>query len=64
MTYWTIKDAAAAWGLSCDRVREYAVQGRIPGAYKEIEGRNVVWRIPAGAPRPEIRAAGRPKIER
>ena len=55
---WTIKDAAEAWGISESRARRIVT--RIKGAYKIIEGGNVVWQIPENTPRP-IRPAGRPK---
>ncbi|MGM9525432.1 MAG: AAA family ATPase, partial [Peptococcaceae bacterium] len=45
----TIKEAAAAWGLTERRVNELCKSGRIPGAYKE--GKQ--WFIPDDAQKPQ-----------
>lgn len=44
----TIKETAAAWGITERRVNEFCKAGRIPGAYKE--GRQ--WFIPDNAQKP------------
>ena len=44
----TIKEAAAAWGITERRVNEFCKAGRIPGAYKK--GRQ--WFIPDNAQKP------------
>lgn len=51
-SWWTTAEAAAAWGVSRQRVLRLLAQGRIPGAVKW--GRD--WQIPADAP---IRASRR-----
>ena len=46
--YKTVAEAAEAWGVSARRVRDFCLNGRIPGA--KAEGRS--WLIPAGAGKP------------
>lgn len=46
---WSVEEAAAAWGVSTKRVRQYLAQGRVPGAVQL--GRD--WAIPAHAPKPQ-----------
>ena len=50
--YWTLPEAAAAWGVSLDHARKIA--GRIEGSKKVLSasGGNVEWRIPRDAPIP------------
>lgn len=45
---WRVDDAAAAWGVSPIRVRQYLRDGRVPGAVQL--GRD--WALPAGSPKP------------
>jgi excisionase family DNA binding protein len=47
----TVKEAAAVWGVSACRVRQYLKEGRITGARKF--GRD--WVIPKDAPHPSLR---------
>ena len=58
----TIKEAAAAWGITERRVNELCKTGRISGAYKE--GRQ--WFIPDGTHKPmdkrSRRSAGKPAV--
>lgn len=49
MKYITVPEAAAAWGASEPRIRQWLVDGRIKGAEKV--GRD--WLIPASAERPK-----------
>ena len=56
---WTVSDAAEAWGVSDIRVREYCQGGRVNGAFKVIQGANVVWYFPQQST-PDKRPAGRP----
>lgn len=51
MEYITVQDAAENWGISQRIVQKYCACGRIDGADK-VSG---VWRIPAGARRPQDR---------
>lgn len=46
---WSVEEAAAAWGVSTKRVRQYLAQSRVPGAVQL--GRD--WAIPAHAPKPQ-----------
>ena len=48
MKYITVPEAAAAWGASEPRIRQWLPDGRIKGAHKV--GRD--WIIPANAERP------------
>lgn len=59
MDYWTVNQAADAWGVTPDRVRKLAA--RVPGARRELEGCRLIWLIPAGAKNPARASAGRPK---
>ena len=58
----TIKEAAAAWGITERRVNELCKVGRISGAYKD--GRQ--WFIPDGTHKPmdkrSRRSAGKPAV--
>jgi len=52
---------ARRWGISPQRARELARQGRVPGAYKVGHGPRATWYAPENTTRPTRRPAGRPK---
>jgi len=54
---------ARRWGISPQRARELARQGRVPGAYKYGYGPRATWYAPADTPRPARMPAGRPRRE-
>ena len=60
MAYISVREAAAAWGVSERLVQRYCAQGRIAGARKF----GVSWEIPAGTPKPADPRAGLPLILR
>ncbi|HIU93785.1 MAG TPA: helix-turn-helix domain-containing protein [Candidatus Aphodomorpha intestinavium] len=57
MAYISVREAAAAWGVSERLVQRYCAQGRIAGARKF----GVSWEIPAGTPKPADPRAGLPE---
>jgi hypothetical protein len=59
MQYITIAEAAEMWMVSQHRVREWAREGRIPGAYRSSDA-NASWQIPATAQRPPQLPPGAP----
>ena len=59
---WTVKDAAAAWGISVSRARK--LMERVPGVQRQVQDGIMIWLIPAGSQKPEGRKAGRkPKTQ-
>lgn len=48
-SYWSIKEASEAWGISPRRVNKLCNTGRIAGAIKK----SGVWFIPEGSPKPD-----------
>ena len=48
ISYSSVEEAAARWGLSERSVRNYCAQGRVPGAL--VEGKT--WKIPSSAEKP------------
>lgn len=51
----TVKEAAERWGCTTKTVSRYAMEGRIPGAYKEsIPEGGSRWIFPDGAEKPML----------
>lgn len=50
---------ADLWGVTSERIRQYCVQGRIPGAKLLQYGSRVIWHIPITATQPHDRRTGR-----
>ena len=48
---WTVKDCAAAWGLSEGRVCALLRAGRVPDARQRIIRGHVEWQVPEGTPK-------------
>lgn len=59
--YLSLTGAARRWGVSRERVRQWAEAERIPGAARVTGDRRDSWIIPVDAVRPEAREGGRPK---
>lgn len=59
----TVRDAAARWGVSPQRVRVWLAAGRIPGAKLVQSPAGPYWTIPDDSPPPEPRKPGpKPKM--
>jgi hypothetical protein len=58
---WTVKDCAAAWGLSEGRACALLRAGRVPDARQRIIRGHVEWQVPEGTPKPEELPPGRPE---
>ena len=52
----TAQEAADKWGMTSRMVRNYARDGRIPGAVLVENWQGRVWLIPKGAKKPERKA--------